>query len=164
MAYVKTKPYALHSDEGQKLQSLGALISVKATSLQTSGAFNLFEVACPPGFATPLHIHYAEDVAVYVLEGTLIFFWGSEMREAAAGSYFFQPRGTPHGFCVTGGKSARILYMTIPAGFDHFVMEQELSAPKCDAEIDAARYKIEILGALAAGETANDKSQEDRKE
>ena len=148
MKILQTKPYTLNDDEGQSFQSLGALISVKATSEQTGGVFNLFEVSCPPGFATPLHIHYTEDVAVYVLEGTLTFFWGSEKKEAVAGSYFFQPRGTPHGFRVEGGAPARILYMTIPAGFDRFVIEQELPAPKSEAETDAARYKIEILGPL----------------
>jgi quercetin dioxygenase-like cupin family protein len=148
MAYLKTKPYALRCDEGRRLQSMGAMISVKATSQQTSGAFNLFDVACPPGFATPLHIHYTEDVAVYVLEGTLTFFWGSEGKEAVAGTYFFQPRGTPHGFRVEGVEPAQILYMTIPAGFDCFVFEQELQTSKCEAEMDAARYKIEILGPL----------------
>jgi len=35
IASLKTKPYALLCDEGQRLQSLGALISVKATSEQT---------------------------------------------------------------------------------------------------------------------------------
>ena len=70
MAYLKTKPYSLRCHEGQRLQSMGALISVKASTQQTNGAFNLFDVACPPGFSTPLHIHYTEDVSVYVLEGT----------------------------------------------------------------------------------------------
>jgi uncharacterized RmlC-like cupin family protein len=87
-------------------------------------------------------------VAVYVLEGTLTFFWGSEMKEAVAGSYFFQPRGTPHGFRVEGTTPARILYMTIPAGFDCFVFEQEPLAPRSESEVVAARYKIEILGPL----------------
>ncbi len=144
-----TKPYMLNNEEGQFLQSLGALVSVKATSEQTGGVFNLFEVSCPPDYATPLHIHYAEDVAVYVLEGTLTFFWGSEKKEAVAGSYFFQPRGTPHGFCVVGGAPARILYMTIPAGFDRFVAEQGQPVPASEPETDAARYKIEILGPLS---------------
>ena len=98
--------------------------------------------------AIPLHIHYTEDVAVYVLEGALTFFWGCERKEAVAGSYFYQPRGTPHGFRVEGAAPARILYMTIPAGFDRFVIEQELPARKSDPETDAARYKIEILGPL----------------
>jgi quercetin dioxygenase-like cupin family protein len=144
----QTKPYMLNNEEGQLLQSLGALVSVKATSGQTGGVFNLFDVSCPPDYTTPLHIHYAEDVAVYVLEGRLTFFWGSEKKEAVAGSYFFQPRCTPHGFRVDGKEPARILYMTFPAGFDRFVIAQELLAPKSEPETDAARYKIEILGPL----------------
>jgi len=144
----QTKPYMLNNEEGQFLQSLGTLVFVMATSEQTGGVFNLFEVSCPPDYDTPLHIHYAEDVVVYVLEGALTFFWGSEKKEAVAGSYFFQPRGTPHGFRVEGGTPARILYMTIPAGFDRFVMDQKLPAPKSEPEIEAARYKIEILGPL----------------
>jgi len=148
IASLQTKPYALLCDEGQRFQALGALIFVKATSEQTGGAFNLFDVSCPPGFATWLHIHYAEDVAVFVLEGTLTFFWGSERKEAVAGAYLFQPRGIPHGFRVVGAIPARILYITIPAGFDRFVSEQELPAPKSEPEVTAARYKIEILGPL----------------
>ena len=148
MAYLKTNPYALRCDECQRLESMGALISVMASTGQTNGAFNLFEVACPPGFSTPLHIHYTEDVSVYVLEGALTFFWGSEMKHAEAGSYFFQPRGTPHGFRVEGNSPARILYMTFPAGFDRFVISQGISISKCEAEIDAARFKIEVLGPL----------------
>jgi hypothetical protein len=38
--------------------------------------------------------------------------------------------------------------MTFPAGFDRFVLEQELATPKSEPETDAARYKIEILGPL----------------
>ena len=141
-------PYMVGNAEGQFLRSLGTLVSVKATSEQTGGAFNLFEVTCPAGYATPLHIHYAEDVAIYVLEGRMSFFWGNEKKEAVPGSYFYQPRGTPHGFRVEGGKPARILYMTIPAGFDRFVLEQDCLAQKNEVETEVARYKIEILGPL----------------
>jgi quercetin dioxygenase-like cupin family protein len=145
---LQTKPYMLDNEEGQFLQALGASVSIKATSEQTGGAFNLFEVFCPPDYATPLLIHYTEDVAIYILEGTLTFFWGSEKREAVPGSYSYQPRGTPHGFRVEGVATARILYMTLPAGFDRFILEHGLTAPKSEAVDDAARYKIEILGPL----------------
>jgi quercetin dioxygenase-like cupin family protein len=138
----------LDKEDGQFIQALGASVSLKATSEQTGGVFNLFEVSCPPHYATPLHIHYTEDTAIYVLEGLLTFFWGSEEKEAAAGSFFYQPRGTPHGFRVQACTSARILYMTIPAGFDRFVIEQEWLDPNSNHEQDAARYKIEILGLL----------------
>ena len=142
-------PYALAHDEGKRIYSFGKQLTVvKASSEQTGGAFNLFDTVCPPGFATPLHIHYAEDVAVFVLEGALTFFCGDEKQKAQTGSYFFQPRGTPHGFRVHGDSPARILYMTIPAGFDRFILEHQLTSQKTEIEEDAARYKIEILGPL----------------
>ena len=142
-------PYALAHDEGKRICSFGKLpVVVKASSEQTGGAFNLFDAVCPPGFATPLHIHYAEDVAVFVLEGALTSFWGNDRCEARAGSFLFQPRGTPHGFRVNGDSPARILYMTIPAGFDQFILEHQLTSQKTEIEEDAARYKIEILGPL----------------
>ena len=146
MRSLQTKPYMLDKEEGKFLQALGALVSIKATSEQTDGMFNLFEVSCPPDYATPLVIHYTEDVAVYVLEGTLMFFCGSEKKKAGAGSFFYQPRGTPYGLCVEGPTPARILYLTLPAGFDRFVLEHKLT--DLESEADAARYKIEILGPL----------------
>jgi quercetin dioxygenase-like cupin family protein len=148
MRSFQTKPYMLKNEESHCLRSLGALVSIKATSEQTGGMFNLLEVSCPPDYATPLLIHYTEDVAIYVLEGTLTFFWGSEKRKAVAGSFFYQPRGTPHGFRAEGNTAARILYMTVPAGFDRFVLEHKLPTPESEPEADAARYKIEILGPL----------------
>ncbi len=148
MAYLKTKPYAIHRDEGRKFQSSEASVVVAASAEQTGGTFNLFEMTCRAGFATSLHIHYAEDVAIYVLEGRLTFFWGGEKKEAQAGSYFYQPRCTPHGFRVEGDAPARILYMTFPAGLDRFVVEQESLTPLFDSVKAAARNKIEILGLL----------------
>jgi quercetin dioxygenase-like cupin family protein len=148
MRSLQTKPYMLDNEEGQFLQSFGAFVYIKATSEQTGGVFNLFEVTCPPDYATPLLIHYTEDVAIYILEGVLTFFWGGEKKKAVAGSYFFQPGGTPHGFCVEGDTPARILYMTIPAGFDRFIIEHQLPGRKSGHEMDAARYKIEVLGPL----------------
>ena len=148
MRPLQTQPYMLNNEEGQLLQSLGASVSIKATSEQTGGVFNLFEVSCPPDYTTPIHIHYTEDVGIYVLAGMLTLFWGSEKKQAAAGSFFYQPRGTPHGFRAEGGTPARILYMTIPAGFDRFVAEQGQPVPGSEPETDAAGYKIEILGPL----------------
>jgi quercetin dioxygenase-like cupin family protein len=116
--------------------------------VQTGGAFNRFEVTCPPGDATSIRVHYAEDVAVCVLESDLTIFWGGEKKEAVAGPYFYRSRGTPHGFRVEGGRPARILYITFPAGFDRFVIEHKLPAPNSGRETDVARYKIEILGPL----------------
>ena len=145
---LQTRPYALRRGEGQPVHLGGAQAFVKATSEQSAGAFNLFVVSCLPGYTTALHIHYAEDVAIYVLEGALTIFWGDEKRTAMAGSYFFQPRGIPHGFRVEGETPAQLLYMTFPAGLDRFAAEQESCIPNCELVTAAARYQIEILGPL----------------
>ena len=144
----QTKPYSLAPYDGKRIHSCGTLVVLKATSEQTSGAFNLFDVTCPPGYTTSLQIHYAEDVAVYVLDGALTIFWGGDKKEAVMGSFCFQPRGIPHGFRVEGNTPARILYMTFPAGMDRFVIEQGQLAPDCESVTTAARHKIEILGPL----------------
>src|SRR5512143_3538841 len=98
MRSLQTRPYLLDNEEGRLLQALGALVSIKAPSEQTGGVFNLFEASCPPPFATPLLIHYTEDVAVYILEGALTFFWGGQKSKVVSGAFLYQPRGTPHGF------------------------------------------------------------------
>lgn len=78
----------------QPLDMFGVQVWIQADTEQTGGAFNLFEILLPVGFETPLLIHYAEDVALHVLEGTLDVFWGTEKIQAQAGSFFFQPRDT----------------------------------------------------------------------
>ncbi len=146
MQSLQINPYTLECDEGQRLEAWGAKVVVKAGTVETGGTFNLLEVTGPTGFATPVHIHYAEDVAVYVLEGSVTVYWGDQMKEATTGSYFFQPRGTPHGFRVT--RDARVLYLTVPAGFDAFVSAASRYSGDCDLMTTAARHKIEILGPL----------------
>jgi len=143
-------PYALARDEGNLFYSFGELRTiVKAGSEQTGGMFNLFAVTCPPGFATTLDVHYAEDTAIYILEGALTFFLGNERKHVAAGSFLYQPRGIPHGFRVEGELPAKILYQTFPGGLDQFVAEQGTPFPDCsECETPAARHKIEILGVL----------------
>jgi len=144
---LKTRPYLIQADR-EKVQTLNALVLVLANTEQTDGAFNLFDVVCPIGFETQLHIHYSEDVAIYVLEGTLDIFWGDEKKRVEVGSFFFQPRGTPHGFRVAGSTDARFLYMTFPAGFDKFLVERSKPTSDSELKISEAHFKIEILGPL----------------
>jgi quercetin dioxygenase-like cupin family protein len=144
---LKTRPYLIQADR-EKVQTLNALVSVLANTEQTDGAFNLFDVVCPIGFETQLHIHYSEDVAIYILEGTLDIFWGDEKKQAEVGSFFFQPRGTPHGFRVAGSTDTRFLYITFPAGFDKFIFERSKPTSDSESTISEAHFNIEILGQL----------------
>jgi quercetin dioxygenase-like cupin family protein len=144
---LQTQPYML-SNEATRFEALGARVNIQARTEQTGGAFNLFDVLLPTGYETPLHIHYAEDVTIQVMQGTLELFWGSERKQADMDTFFFQPRGLPHGFRVTGTMPARISYMTIPAGFDGFVLEHSQPVPDFERILLEARYKIEVLGPL----------------
>jgi len=136
------------SNEATRFEALGALVSIQAHTEQTGGAFNLFDVLLPTRYETPLHIHYAEDVAIQVMQGTFDIFWGNEKKRAEPGSFFFQPRGIPHGFRVMGTLPARISYLTIPAGFDGFVLEHSRPLSSRETMLLAAHYQIEVLGPL----------------
>jgi quercetin dioxygenase-like cupin family protein len=150
------QPHSLAPDEGPTFWILGLPGCAKATGEQTGGVFSLVEAQCPPGHATPLHIHYLEDEAMYVLEGCLTFFSGDRQMAAIPGSYVYLPRGRAHGFRVDGDTPARILCLTVPAGADQGpppeISRASLLGP-ATLELEtiadlAARYKIDVLGPL----------------
>ncbi len=147
---------ARQAGEGPVFWILGLPGQAKATGEQTAGMFSLVEALCPPGYATPLHIHYQEDEALYVLEGRLSVTTGGATTRAAAGSFLYQPRGIAHGFRVDGDTPARILCQTVPATLDHGPLEgagqPSLLGPaalELESLADlAARYRIDVLGPL----------------
>ena len=130
----------------------------KATGEQTGSLFSLVEVHCPAGYATPLHIHYLEDEAIYVLAGHLTFSLGGRHVAAAVGSYVHQPRGIAHGFRVEREAPAHILCLTVPAGANHSLHPGAADAallgpPALELETLAdlaARFNIDVLGPLPA--------------
>jgi quercetin dioxygenase-like cupin family protein len=150
MISIQNSAYALQPSEGEKIH-LGSLsIRLLASAKQTRGEFSLFDVVLPADFETPLHIHYAEDVALFVLQGALTCFWGDEGKAATAGCYFFQPKGTLHGFRVEGGSQAHVLYYVMPSGLEEFLREQK-ATKAFDCIRAAARHQIEILGPIPQG-------------
>jgi quercetin dioxygenase-like cupin family protein len=149
--------YALAQGEGEALWFLNCLTHVKATGEQTGGAFGLIEQRIPAGFASPYHVHRAEDETFYVLQGEVTFISGDRKIKATAGSYIFLPRDIPHGFKVEA--PARMLVMATPAGFEQFVIgmgepvTDPTSPPNSPPDMEkltrlAAQYRIEILGPL----------------
>jgi len=145
---LQLSPYVLRDEGAPPGRARPWRLLSLAGDSQTGAAFNLLSVAAARGFATPLHIHYSEDVAIYVLEGSLVMFLGDEELAAPTGTYLFLPRGTPHGFRIEAIDGARILYLTVPGGFDGLTHEREFGADTHGCATAAARYKIEILGPL----------------
>jgi quercetin dioxygenase-like cupin family protein len=87
----------------------------KATGKDTGGALALWESLIPRGSSPPLHVHFREDEAFYVLDGELTVRVGDQVLNAAAGSFIWGPRNVPHQFRVDS-PTARLLTLFVPGG------------------------------------------------
>ncbi len=70
--------------------------------------------AGPPRYIAPFHVHYADDEAWYVLEGTMAFRLGDQEVLAPAGSAVLAPRGVPHTYWNPQPTAARYLLIMTP--------------------------------------------------
>ena len=150
------RTYSLADQEGEAYWFVGALLQRKAGGEETDGKFALLDQTMPPGYAVPRHIHVEEDEAWYLLEGSMTFYCGGHVIEAAKYGWVFAPRGIPHTFKV-GSEGARALTFAFPSSFADFVAEMGEPAPQLTvpppAPVDphrlaevARRYGIEIVG------------------
>ena len=114
--------YGLGPGEGEALWFNGGLGILKATAEQTDGHFAALELLAPKGFASPLHIHRAEDEFFVVLSGEVRVKHGEDVIEAVAGSLVYGPRDVAHAFHVDSAE-ARILLFFAPAGVEGFFRE-----------------------------------------
>jgi quercetin dioxygenase-like cupin family protein len=114
---------ALAPGEGSAVWFLQNRMVLKATRESTGGAFGLVESLIAPGAAPPMHVHYEEDEAFYVLEGELTFQCGDRTARATAGSFVFLPRGVPHGFVVESDTPVRMLTLLVPGGGERIFVE-----------------------------------------
>lgn len=106
--------------EGERLRFLGGgLITMKATTEETNGAFMLFEDLMPHGKATPLHTHAGEDETLYVVAGELLVQIDGVDHRLGSGGVAVAPRGVPHAFVVTS-PTARILTLQTPGSAEAF--------------------------------------------
>ncbi len=113
-------PVAVRSGEGEARWWFGGLAEIKATAADTAGQLTIVEVTAPPGLVAPLHVHYRDDEAFWVLEGDVTFEVGDEIIEASAGDYVFGPRDIPHRFTV-GDRGCRMLWMLVPGGLEDVI-------------------------------------------
>jgi quercetin dioxygenase-like cupin family protein len=148
----------LPAGEGEALWAFGALATIKVSGETTAGRVAVIEHLAQRGAGSPLHVHHREDEWFYVIDGSLTFWVGGEVFEAAAGAFVYGPRDIPHTFLVTS-EQARFLLVTEPAGFEDFM--RALGEPAATLTVPppaappsdlaplvaaAAEYGIEILG------------------
>ena len=149
----------LHAEDGPAFWFINSLVTIRATTESSRGAYSLVHQLAPVGFATPYHRH-AADEAFYILEGEITLFRDGQRIDLNAGGYIFMPGGTAHGFRVAGAAPASQLIFYMPGDdFIHFV--QEMGEPATSRILPqpslpdmkklaqlSAKYGSEVLGPL----------------
>lgn len=89
-----------------------------------------------------LHVHFADDEAWHVLEGTLTFKFSDKQVEAAAGATVFVPAGVPHTYYEAHGPTRYLIIMTPKL---HELIAALHAAPYAQHQKIMHRYDSEIV-------------------
>jgi quercetin dioxygenase-like cupin family protein len=144
-------PFVVGPGEGLTIQGpAGGPLTFKARGEQTNAALTVSENVIAPGDGPPFHTHAGEDESWYVLEGELRFRLGIDGASAAAGSFVFVPRGTPHCFQNVGAQPARIIVMFAPSGMERF-FDRFATLPAGPVDPDAFRSIAAEVGMDVVG-------------
>ena len=112
-------PIIRGADEGEKRWFYGgALLTWKASSTETNGAFSLWEASMVRGKVTPLHTHPADET-MYMLEGEILMHMDGQEYRVATGGLVVAPRGVPHAFMVLSDV-ARLITIQTPGSCEAF--------------------------------------------
>lgn len=144
---IARRPYLYRPFEGPSVWSLGGRFTVKADAAATEQRFALIEAVATRATEPPMHIHYREDEAWYILDGQMTFHVGDEVLVATAGSFAYAPMGIPHAFTVDV-EPTRVLVFAAPAGFEHFAVELGTAASGEEAPVDLPMPSPEVIGAV----------------
>jgi quercetin dioxygenase-like cupin family protein len=130
--------------------SIANNVIFKLIAAETDGALSMFETTPGPGAGPPLHVHSYEDEIIYVVEGTLRFFYGDETRETTAGGVAFIPHGLDHTWKNVGTEPARLIAIFTPAspGIEQF-FKAFAEVPK-DANADSVEQEFARIGKAEA--------------
>lgn len=80
-----------------------------------NGSLGIFELTVPPNSnVPPPHSHSNNEELVYVLEGTLRYRVGAEVRDLVPGETMHTPCGVVHAFSNTADHTARALIIQSP--------------------------------------------------
>lgn len=98
------KAFEIPREAGQSVWwSNGSVITVKLGTDTTDGAVTLAEQMCPPGYATPLHIHHEHDEVLLAREGNIDIYYRNgdedlQVTHTDPGDAVYLEKGAPHGF------------------------------------------------------------------
>jgi quercetin dioxygenase-like cupin family protein len=117
--------------EGARLRVAGDVVRVLASSQQTGGAYEIFELEGPEGSGPPPHAHpWAE--AYVVMEGEADVIVDGAQSVATTGCFYHIPAGTTHTYRIRS-KSAKFVVITSPSGASNFFTELDAeTAGSCE--------------------------------
>jgi quercetin dioxygenase-like cupin family protein len=100
MTTTTTKTIVRTSDEGDVTWFFNALMTTKASTAETAGAYSLTEHLVTAASNPPMHIQTDEDEAFYVLDGEIELVVDGSTVVATPGTFAFVARGAAHLFRV----------------------------------------------------------------
>lgn len=128
--------------------------AVKAMGEDTQERFSLLEVTVARDI--PRHIHHAADECIYVLEGELGIEFDDRKYSAKKGAFALLPQGVPHALRCASEPPPRVLQISSPGGWEHYVEDLIEAGPSV---ITDGRLDPEKINPIAA---AYDISYEER--
>jgi len=87
-------------DDGEATWFFNALMTTKASTAETAGAYSLTEHLVTAASNPPMHVQVEEDEAFYVLEGEIELEVDGQVVLATPGTFAFVARGAAHLFRV----------------------------------------------------------------
>jgi quercetin dioxygenase-like cupin family protein len=99
---------------------------------------------------TERHLHHQITEMCYVLDGDMTFLVGEEVHRAEAGSFICIPPETVHAHVPSKDRRTKVLFISIPGGFEGMFEEGAQLAPDVDPGVFwrelNLRYDTESVG------------------
>jgi quercetin dioxygenase-like cupin family protein len=111
-----------HADDAPAYWMQGILWTMLADRDDTGGRWSMMEQLMPKGAGPPPHKHLWSDETFYILDGTITFLMGDQVKTAHKGAFVSIARNTRHGFRVDS-DSARVLNGYTPASMEAMLAE-----------------------------------------
>jgi quercetin dioxygenase-like cupin family protein len=107
-------------EQAPAIKAFGLDMRVLLTTEATGGAISVLMAWHKPGEGPPDHVHFNQEEAFFVLEGSYELTVGDETRTAGRGAIVFIPRNVVHRFKNVGDTTACMLDWSLPGGQDHY--------------------------------------------
>ncbi|GGR67105.1 cupin [Streptomyces humidus] len=135
---MSSSPLLVRADRAETVQD-GALslITLLADAGATDGALTANKAAFAEGSpGAPAHFHTKATEVFLVLDGTMRFLVGDEVRTLGTGDFLTVPPTVPHAFAPAPGSTAELLVLFTPGlhRFDYYRLLERVCRGEADVE------------------------------